>query len=83
MNALPQPKPTALDELLRLTPEIDPGVLDATRQATELARKLGLLSTSPAEVLSPFARRVVKIPGAQPQTTWATTSDITFDKVPV
>ncbi len=55
-NPLPTPSLTALDELLRRNPVIDPELLAQARQAAEFLRKLGLLSTEPTEVIRPFTR---------------------------
>jgi hypothetical protein len=56
MNAKPT-KETALDELLRQIPCVDPATLEQVRQATDFLRKLGLLSTEPAEIIRPFQRK--------------------------
>lgn len=74
------PRPTALDELLRLTQGIDPVVVEQARQAAELMRRLNLLSTEPARAIRPFDRRTAAPPTTEPAAGWATARPIHFDR---
>jgi hypothetical protein len=73
-------KPSALDELVRQVPNIDPNVLAEARQAAELLRKLGLLSTEPVEAVRPFNRQLGEATEPKPPNNWAKLTGIQFTK---
>jgi len=72
---------TALDELLRRNPTIDPGLLDQVKRATEMLRQLGLLSTEPTEAIRPFTRRHPEPTERARVSNWAAAQGIQFPKV--
>jgi len=57
MSTASTPSQTAMHELLRRNPAINPELLAQVKQATELLRQLGLLSTEPTEAIRLFTRR--------------------------
>ena len=73
MNPTEPPKMTALDELLRRA-TIDSRVLEIARNAGEMLRRLGLLSTEPAEAIRPFRRRPASLPKQSGVAGWAKTT---------
>lgn len=80
MNTSPIPSLTALDELLRRNPAIDPDFLAQARQAAEFLRRLGLLSTEPTEALRPFTRRRPKPVEPTSASNWISAPGIRFTK---
>lgn len=77
MNTTPE-RETALDELLRRIPSVDPAILKQVREVTELLRKMGLLSTEPAEVIRPFQRK--PLPKSTSAIRWGAKTDIQFSE---
>jgi hypothetical protein len=76
MNTLPPHDPTALDELIRLAPGTDTAAVEQARRAADLLRGLGLLSTEPSGVISPFTRHPSVPP---PPPGWTVARTIRFD----
>lgn len=80
MNTTSTPAQTALDELLRRNPAIDPELLAQARRTAELLRQLGLLSTEPTEAIRPFTRRRQEPKKPAPVSNWAAARGIQFTK---
>ena len=59
MNTPLSIRPTALDALEARVPGLNPDELLKAKQAADLLRSLGLLSTEPAEAIRPFKRRPI------------------------
>jgi hypothetical protein len=81
MNTTSPPPQTALDELLRRNPTIDPALLAQVRRDAEMLRQFGLLSTEPAEAIRPFTRRPQEPNARAPVSGWAAARSIQFTKV--
>jgi hypothetical protein len=76
-----KPPETALEELLRRTPGVDPAVLAQARQAAEMLQKLGLLTTEPTEAFRPFTRRPHTSAKPPSVGNWKTQQSVQFNQV--
>jgi hypothetical protein len=81
MNNKASSQLTALDELVCRNPAIESAKLAQARQAAELLRKLGLLSTEPATAIRPFTRRRPVPSGPAGENNWAAAAGIQFTKL--
>lgn len=68
------------DELVRLVPAVDPAVIEQARQAAELFRRLGLLSTAPTEAVRPFTRRPAGDANPAGVSNWSAPAGIRFNR---